>query len=173
MIFGGCLSFHAPCFYLSGMRFYLSAHVFIYPACAYIYKARFFIYTPHIFIYIRVRAQIRSLLMVFPPPSQCLLSHLSESAHSQPRECALAGPRVRTRKPESAHSQTRASAVAAAPRAVRAFSVVCLAYRMTRVSDNSGCDSFIYQPQCPILRYYYIFSLPNLNYCLLHIVNYQ
>ena len=173
MIFGGCLSFHASCFYL-------------YPACAFIYRPTFlfirpafiyirlaFLYIRPTFLYIRVRAQIRSLLMVFPPPSQCLLSHLSASAHSQPRECALTGPRVRTRKPESAHSQTRASAVAAEPRAVRAFSVVCLAYPMTRVSDNSGCDSFIYQPQCPILRYYYIFSLPNLNYCLLHIVNYQ
>ncbi len=29
---------------------------------------------------------------------------LSESAHSQARECALTGPRVRTRRPESAHS---------------------------------------------------------------------
>ena len=31
----------------------------------------------------------------------------SASAHSQPRECALAGPRVRTHRPESAHSKKR------------------------------------------------------------------
>ena len=41
----------------------------------------------------------------------CLCSLLSASAHSQGRECALAGPRVRSREAESAESWN-ASAVA-------------------------------------------------------------
>ena len=104
MIFGGCLSFHAPCFYLSGLRFYLSPHVFIYPACVYIYKARFFIYTPHIFIY--TRARVNTVVADGFP------THFTVPSEPPVCERALTASRVRTHRPASAHSQARKCALA-------------------------------------------------------------